>query len=637
MTDLMLPLALLDNIGHIVLVAIGVGLLIFIHELGHFLAARWAGARIDAFSLGFGPVLIGVKRGETEYRLSAIPLGGYVKFAGENPGEGDEDDPRNFQNLPIYKRAIVAVAGPFSNFILSFVCFSVALYFGVKVIPPIVGEVVPGMPAAEAGLEPGDRIVRVNGNRVIDFGDDLVQLVAINGVDEPLTMEVKRDGQTKTFEMTPVAGHPQAMASVPSIGIRQPFEPDPDGPAARAGFRRGDRVIAVNGEPIESHLDLPEALAGVDSGRVVLTVRRKVDGETRTVDLDPIVHQSLGITWTGEGEHTIGQVMEDTPAARAGFEEGDVVTSIDDKTFPSMIHVTRYIRQKGTKPLVVKVKRGEKTLTFEVTPEMNEKHDKPMIGVSFAGNPPSNVVEAVEPGSPAAERGIEKGDTVVKIALAEPLKDADVDASGDDPNGKEDDPYRETPVTSGLLVEYFIDSYGGRPVTLTLADDETVTVDPMPAGSGVTTPRNMLGIDTIPVKETTPELSAGEALTFGYKRMWLSVVKVGGTIKQLVAGGVSPKLLGGPIQIAQSSYASSKVGATRLLYWLAFIGVNLGVLNLLPVPILDGGMLVMLGLEGVMGRKPPEKLVMGAQVVGLVLLLSLMAFVMFNDVVRLFS
>src|SRR5437016_8326410 len=151
---------------YIVAILIVLGPLVFIHELGHHIAAKLFGVRVEVFSLGFGKRLFGLKRGDTDYRVNLLPFGGYVKMSGENPLEGTTGDPREFMSHPRWQRFFIAIAGPTMNVLLA-----VAIMTGVFMVahpfdaPPIIAEVQPNSPAAQAGIQPGDKIVRINGKQ----------------------------------------------------------------------------------------------------------------------------------------------------------------------------------------------------------------------------------------------------------------------------------------------------------------------------------------------------------------------------------------------------------------------------------------------------------------------------------------
>jgi regulator of sigma E protease len=179
------------------------GILVFVHELGHFLLAKKLGVGVLTFSLGFGPKIFGKKIGETQYQIAAVPLGGFVKLIGENPEEEVKEEfrARSFSNQPVWKRALVIGAGPFFNFFLAVVLFSTINLFGIPHFPPKVGEVNPGLPAETAGLKNGDLILSINGEEVKKW-EDLSKIIR-NSQGRELMLRVKRDGEILETRVTP--------------------------------------------------------------------------------------------------------------------------------------------------------------------------------------------------------------------------------------------------------------------------------------------------------------------------------------------------------------------------------------------------------------------------------------------------
>jgi len=179
------------------------GVLVFVHELGHFVFAKKLGVGVLTFSLGFGPRLVGRKWGETEYQISVFPLGGFVKLVGENPGEEikEEDRGRSFSAQPVWKRFLIVSAGPFFNFLLAIVFFSTINIFGVPYFPSKIGDISPESPAAQAGLKKGDLIVSIDGEAVSKW-DDLSRIIRSSQGKE-LQLKIKRDSETLDLKVTP--------------------------------------------------------------------------------------------------------------------------------------------------------------------------------------------------------------------------------------------------------------------------------------------------------------------------------------------------------------------------------------------------------------------------------------------------
>ena len=240
------------------------GVLVAFHELGHFLAARWVGVKVLKFSLGFGPKIFGRKMGETEYLLSAIPLGGYVKLFGEDETEAttQEDHARSFAHQRLWGKVLIVAAGPGFNFILAYFIFAAWLATGAPLfvptfqdLTPDIEAMVPGSPADTAGIQIGDRVSRVNG-RDISTRTELIDAVAkSNG--QALTLEIKRGEQVKTLTVMPTAS-PGSQASAQEPGYYLGVEETPPlvtsvmqgSPAAKAGLQAGDHVVNIEGQTI---------------------------------------------------------------------------------------------------------------------------------------------------------------------------------------------------------------------------------------------------------------------------------------------------------------------------------------------------------------------------------------------------
>ncbi len=255
------------------------GVLIFVHEFGHFFVAKAFGVGIEVFSLGFGKRLLGFRKGDTDYRISALPLGGYVKMVGENPEEEVTGADNEFLSKPKWQRFLVLVAGPVMNVALAFV-FTVAVYqLGIRVLadaddPVVLGLIEPGTVAAASDLQVGDRIVSVDGDPMPNW--EQFRLLILISANQPLTLGVVRNGYELEIPVTPAATGEQAVGRLGVYSVLPP-EVGPvreGGVAEAAGLRRGDLIVAVDGESIGHYNPLFGKLSDRVGQGVTLTVER---------------------------------------------------------------------------------------------------------------------------------------------------------------------------------------------------------------------------------------------------------------------------------------------------------------------------------------------------------------------------
>jgi regulator of sigma E protease len=265
------------------------GLVIFVHELGHFLAAKWRGVTVLRFSLGFGPPLFKFEAGGTEYRLSWVPLGGYVQMAGDSPGEDGSmpGNPNEFLSHPWYGRILIAIAGPMANLITGFLVLVVVGMTGVSYpdAPNVLGAVPDTSVAYQAGLREGDRIVAVHGQPVTSWVQIFVTASKVPD-SQPVELIVERGAQRFPLNLTSERREPVLSS------LHRPHDPPVVGtvvtgmPAYKAGLREGDRILAVNGRPISVWDELPAALKGQVDRPVTLRVSR--GGQVFDVSVTPI-------------------------------------------------------------------------------------------------------------------------------------------------------------------------------------------------------------------------------------------------------------------------------------------------------------------------------------------------------------
>ena len=306
-----MALSLLQNVWWLLVL---IGVMILIHELGHFWAARAFDVRVDVFSFGFGPRLFGFRRGETDYRFSLILFGGYVKMAGENPlenmgspGQGrlevaaalanadnapaepSASDPRQLNNKPRWQRLIITAAGPFMNVVLA-VAVLTGLYMVSyeKIIDEggaTIGHVMPDSPAARAGIQAGDKIVRLDGKKDPDWEDIISTEIA--GAQRAMTVTLERAGHQFTVSVTPVLDEKEGVGSAGWEGQTQiQLGGVSEGtPAEKAGMKKGDLLLRINNIPIHSRFTLPEVIRKSDGNPVTIEYVR--DGQTRNVTVKP--------------------------------------------------------------------------------------------------------------------------------------------------------------------------------------------------------------------------------------------------------------------------------------------------------------------------------------------------------------
>ena len=531
------------------------GVLITVHELGHFLVAKACGVKVIRFSIGFGPKLFGFTKGETEYQVALLPLGGYVKMAGDSPHEelSPEDAQRGFLNAAPWKRALIVAAGPFFNLV-----FPILVYFFVFVGPheatsTKVGFVDPAMPAAAAGIRAGDRIVAIDGERVQTFEDLREAFVGRFERSIPLTYE--RDGKELVTQVTPrkiIETSPVDSVERGQIGIQPVRKPavlgvPPGSPAAQAGLKSFDRVLALNGVNVPDEAALHEQVAKAE-GSLELTVQR-----LETVAAGPVA----------------GQV-------------------------PSIVKVQMW-KQRGDD------------------------------GYAALGAEPSDMyVVAVSPNSSADKAGIRAGDRLVSFN-GETLRSFNI-LQGELSKLKEQ-PFQLT----------WRSAADGQERTQTLAQapltskGEMGETSPIVLGVRPWMPSSaeLLDVDTV-----TVNLGPMEAL----RESAIVVPKIVGQMVKVIGGlltfQVSHKTLGGPVMMYQLASKSAEQGLDSFLHLMAVISINLGVMNLLPIPILDGFHLLSAFWEGIRRRPIPVRVREVANVIGLILLVALMGMALFNDVTR---
>ena len=536
----------------IILAILALGFLIFIHELGHFFAAKRCGIRVEKFSIGFGPRLFGFRRGETEYCLSALPFGGFVKMAGENPDEqkGEEGE---FASAPVGHRIFVAIAGPVMNFLLGIILFSFVYLIGLDhgtmwLMEMLVGRsdqmaqiglVADDSPAKQGGIEPGDTIVSINDRKIKNWQD--FNTTILTHPDEELKIIVSRDGQPKTLYVTPKSLDRKGIGQI-RVSSRQSamVESITEGSAAaEAGVQARDLIESINERQIyhvpefgsviwepsypfaSVHRRFYQELNESQNGEIALGIRR--GSESLTV--------SFPINWM------VNAVVEEgSEAEKAGIQSGDEIVSIN----------------------------GESIQNFELYPKL--------YGLATRN-----------PGQPV-EIGLLRNGEQMNATLTPAL--------GVDENQL---------YLQGLHWQLSLDGLA-------------------------------LAVPSVPIPKYNIVTAVGE----GIQTNWLILEMVTKVLKRLVTREVKTKHLTGPIGIVDATRRVVEFGLRSLLFFVGFISVNLAIVNLLPIPIADGGQILFFTLEKLRGRPLSIRNQMIIQQVSIVLLAGLFLYITFYDLLRVF-
>ena len=656
-------------------VALGIGAVIFVHELGHFAVAKWCGVKCEKFYLGFdigGWKLCKFRWGETEYGIGILPLGGYVKMLGQedNPARMAEEmeraklqaaeresaadqpplfDPRSFLAKTVPQRMAIISAGVIMNIIFAFVvstyCYGV---LGVEQVACEVGHVMAGEAAWRAGLQTGDKIVQIGDQknplfrdlqRGVNLGDDLHKGVKF---------VVDRPGVEKPLELTVFPERRGAGRLAPMIGIgngneRELYSPPvaPYSPLARLkdGFKAGDELTAVDGKQVENYAELERALYANPGAASITVVRKVKEDETKilNVDIPAIPMQTLGLVMKfGE----ITAVQDDSPAKAAGIEAGDRLVKVDgrevggDKPLDPLT-LPKELAERASETIQLTLERDGKTietsakLRAQTLSEFAAAEDGPVpvpaLGLAYAVE---NQVAAVEPGSPAAKQKIKAGDELVKAVVSPPegaQEKYDLKREPKPADLEFGPKKRNYPLFFSLLQEFPPDCK----VELTFKDERTVALAPQPVADWLNPDRGFLFKPVLVMQKAT---SVGEAVSLGAAETRDSLSLVFRFLRKILSGQVSAKGMGGPLTIAGQAGQSASQGMSPFLMFLGMLSANLAVINFLPIPLLDGGHMMFLAWEGIRGKPASEQVMTWCQFIGLFFLASLMVFVMLLDV-----
>ncbi len=703
----------IEGVWAIVKALIGLSLVIFIHELGHFLAAKWCDVHVTTFSIGFGPAIPGCwfQWGETTYKLSLLPLGGYVQMVGQVDGDessdGSEDDPRSFRNKGVGQRMLIISAGVIMNAILACICF-IVVYQGPGKLhnAAVVNVIDSGAPAFKAGVPFGAQVMRIDEIDHPTF-EDLMYTVVFSAHAEKIPLVWKRPGDARAtaIEIEPRLG-PADTRPVIGVGPSQRLElasrrfmvagssgPFGEGsPAALAspGFQYGDEILATTDPDDPTKVvDLPkdprntqreqrdyfeferrmQQLAGREA--TVRVRRAGPEGKIEDILVPPAYHLSLGVRMQ-MGE--VIAVRQGSPAEQAGLLaprsspdktakfKGDIIFKVE---IPEPDGKTTVFSAEGPNKLdpdrlpyqlqqwAERVRRADKKVPLKVTlhvhrhpqeglrDQVDEKleldwddswrYDRilplhpdsplaiPELGLAYQIKP---FVAEVLPGI-IEDSPLQADDEIVSIKVTAQVGKHEHASELEIKNNFAHVSYalyeRPSPVKS---VEIKI-KRAKTPQTVTLtavADKSWPLID--------------RGWVFMPDERLEKADGFAEAISFGMRDTWRNVRQVGQTIWGMLTGRLSIKNLGGPLTIARTAYSIAGYDIWEFIFFLGMVSINLAVINFLPIPVLDGGHMVFLVYEKLRGRQAPESVRVGATYAGLAIILSLIVFVLWLDVLR---
>lgn len=679
-------------------VALGLGFVIFIHELGHFLAAKFFGVKCEKFYVGFDvPISIGPIKlprtlgkfqwGETEYGIGIIPLGGYVKMLGQDDDprnaqaeneriklEGANSntvattpklDPRSYPAKPVYARMIIISAGVIMNLISAVFMAAIAYTIGVPFTPTVVGQVVGGSPAWENGIQPGDYIVQVGSmsepNKRMDFRE-MSALIATDGIDNakaPIPVTIESNNDTKTLS---IQGSKQfspkgrfislgvTPTNLAAVSTSEPFAKFASSQIAAVDLKSGDKFVSINGQKLPQFGPFGETLSFEVNRQfqaaffkpVEVVVERK-EGETtqqHTLTIPPNPMRTLGL---GFKPTPIRRIAKNSLAELGGVKVGDNLIAVDDEPVADGWTLPFVIARKGAE--------GEVKLTFQ-------RGDQNVT--------PSTYVLSLQPFTPSFDAIAPVGGmlTIRHLGIAYDLEpvvsfvEPDSQAAqagiqiGDELGKLKLKPNEE----QAKLI-----STSDSSNTLTIGDEVSIvtlldSLQVLPVGLETELVLNRKGVvqeATINIQESTQHFwytrgimlqpfskeniatSVSDAFGLGLKETWRRLGEVVNFLRMLVTGRVSPDLLGGPLRIAQAASIQAEQGPSTLLIFLTLLSANLAVVNFLPIPALDGGHIMFLTAEAASGKPVNETWQIRLTIAGVLALLCLMAFVILNDIVQM--
>lgn len=592
------------NILPLLATIFGIGLVLFVHETGHYLAARMAGVRVEVFSIGMGPRIFGWRWHDCDFRLSLVPFGAYVKMAGEDMTR--EPLPDELGAQPPRWRFLIYSGGILMNFLFALILIPILFHFGVPFIAPVAGTIEPGGPAWQAGIQEGDRILSIDEAPTYGYMN-VASTVALSSKDRPLQIALlNHEGQPREVQLHPEFDEEQGFRRA---GIRPPLDSElevrvaEDSPVWQAGLRNGDRLLAIDGVQLRSTFVAGVMISRAMSATTEVTIRYLQEEEEKTLTLSPIAAEADAKPQLG-----IRLLFNRVKEIRAGAL-ADLLQPGDEILRAGIIEVSRLedllaaaLMADGLPEL--EIWRGQERVFLPAQPQIKARE---IAGNLWLGRHEEMHIGARE-GGPAAAAGIQQGDILLRV--------------------------NDVVVHEIKEVANAVTNSAGRPLDLIIrrpgeSEPRTVTVTPRAF------PQQSLNMTMYFQDDIVKRDNFLDALVLGFQEAKRMVNEVFLTLGRMITGQVDSKNLGGIITISRITYDRANAGLTQLLFFLCMISVHLGVLNLLPIPALDGGHLLFVIIEKLRGRPLSERTQGLFNLVGVAAVLSLIFFTLWQDIRRM--
>lgn len=663
-------------VSNVVVVLLGFGSVVLVHEFGHFIVAKLGGIKVEAFSIFMPPTLVGIRKTkdgfkfrflpsftaqkeqeppeeieeETEYRIGVFPFGGYVKLMGqEDTGPVKQvADPRSFANRPMGIRAAVIAAGVTFNVISAAIIFMIVFLVGINLPPAMVGNVLGKSPAARAGLQPGDEVLMIDGkSKDLDFSDILIA-AALSNANESVPITV-RHSDGSILDTTLVA-ESLPGSQFRDFGIEPPQSltiaaiAEPNLLQKQTGLLPKDRVVAVNGQKVDHYWDFAGLVRSTLAPNISITAERTKAGKDTE-----LVQTQLPLDWTVsesgdvKTEADLSNVYSMVPRLRvlavgdershsmrdggqeengSGLRAGDVIVAADQTQNPTYKEMRDITNQYDGKSLPMKVLRTdangvEQIVAVTVKPKREPGTGRVVIGFLPTLDARHAVVAKTMPTETgAAALDIPRGARIVSV--------------------------NQKPVSSFYDVVAQVRQWQGQPITLQYRLEEQ-------AEGGVTLPETLTaepvsvaavlaeGVPFRPLNRLYQAQDPATAIAMGYRKTCTFIAQTYVTLARLFDRLISPKNLMGPVGIITISYQIvAQQPFVNYVYFLGLISATIAVINFLPIPPFDGGLILLMVIEKIKGSALSERTQGVLAYAGWAMVLVLLVYVTFNDIVRSF-